>query len=709
VLRLGKVRRGGEAYYLRTTLAGGSDGTGLVEPDGLWSGRVANYLGIEGPVEAFTLETLLGGFHPSSGEALDDDHGRVKVSAFDVMMAAPKSVSVLHALAPREVVSEVRGAHESSVAAAFAYAERQAAFVRRNGRSAPASGFVAATFVHRTSRALDPHLHSHVVIANLAQGGDGGWSAVDARALYAHAGSAGALYRAQLRHELAERLGVAWQARSDGFADLIGISPRALRGFSRRSAEIAAELARDGRSGPLAKSLAAVRTRPEKDTSISYGALVDGWKERALDLGLAAGEVDRLGAAGRRSEPERDDDLEERVASAARGFERPFVRRELVRETCARLGPGAPAGRIEEAVGRHLSKEMVHAGGTRLTLGRGAARFPIGVLEERFASPEIADLSERLGGEFADAHRLERAELPERPGVFRFESADAASFYAGLRAIALDGDANGMEAVLLASSRRAALHLEAVTGIEPADWRSMAALRDGTVVIEDARRCPLRSTVGLLEEAEERRLAIVLAERPGGETADPPAVAVLANRPAERFDFGVRAAVAADLPAAVAEIARLARQARAEGREPLVVSCEPSLLAGIDATIVRPGSLRALLGTQGGQVVITLGGARLLEGGLDRIGDCDRAHVAVSPVSRHVDERTFALGLAEPRTLRSSLGRYPESAAGRCVWRVRAASIELAGREMSDSSPEIGGRHLLRESLRRPGLSRAIR
>ncbi len=38
------------------------------------------------------------------------------------------------------------------------------------------TGPVAGAFVHRTSRALDPHLHTHLVVANVAQGVDGVWS-----------------------------------------------------------------------------------------------------------------------------------------------------------------------------------------------------------------------------------------------------------------------------------------------------------------------------------------------------------------------------------------------------------------------------------------------------------------------------------------------------------------------------------------------------
>ena len=40
-------------------------------------------------------------------------------------------------------------------------------------------GFVAAAYQHRTSRSQDPHLHTHVIVANMAQTpSDGKWRAL---------------------------------------------------------------------------------------------------------------------------------------------------------------------------------------------------------------------------------------------------------------------------------------------------------------------------------------------------------------------------------------------------------------------------------------------------------------------------------------------------------------------------------------------------
>ena len=101
--------------------------------------------------------------------------------------------------------------------------------------------------MHRTSRADDPLLHTHVLVANLGHTADDGrWRTLDARHLYTHAKTAGFLYQAQLRHELSRRLGVRWQPVPNGYADLDGVPREVIDAFSQRRSQILAELERVG-------------------------------------------------------------------------------------------------------------------------------------------------------------------------------------------------------------------------------------------------------------------------------------------------------------------------------------------------------------------------------------------------------------------------------------------------------------------------------
>ena len=83
-----------------------------------------------------------------------------------------------------EIAHEVRAAHDGAVRTALAYLERHAAF-SRTGKAGvhqvDTKGYVAAAFVHRTSRALDPQLHTHVLVANKVRCADGKWRALDGR------------------------------------------------------------------------------------------------------------------------------------------------------------------------------------------------------------------------------------------------------------------------------------------------------------------------------------------------------------------------------------------------------------------------------------------------------------------------------------------------------------------------------------------------
>jgi len=212
------------------------------------------------------------------------------VAGFDVTFCAPKSVSLLHALADGEVSNEVRNAHDAAQRDALAVLERVACRVRRGAGGATvldADGFVAAAFRHRTSRAADPHLHTHVVIANLAHSPDDGrWTALDARPLYAWLSPVGHLYEAQLRWELTRRLRVEWGPVRNGIADVAGVPKPVLREFSTRRREIEAHLDEHSHTSARAAQLAAYATRTPKDPGADAVSLVAGWWERAEALGF---------------------------------------------------------------------------------------------------------------------------------------------------------------------------------------------------------------------------------------------------------------------------------------------------------------------------------------------------------------------------------------------------------------------------------------
>ena len=132
---------------------------------------------------------------------------RARIVGYDLVVAAPRAVSVLIALDEGRAGGVV-AAHRAAVGAAVAYLEDRAVVVRERGggetrtRAARWSSVVA--FTHGVNRHAEPHLHDHVLVGARPEGAD---VVLDARALVAHASAADALYRATLRSEVARRTG----------------------------------------------------------------------------------------------------------------------------------------------------------------------------------------------------------------------------------------------------------------------------------------------------------------------------------------------------------------------------------------------------------------------------------------------------------------------------------------------------------------------
>jgi len=229
------------------------------------------------------------------GYATAVQHAGEKVDArrcgLDVVVSAPKSVSVLYGLADPDVARTVAAAHEHAVGEAMSYLQRHAAHGLRghqgDGQRATqigTDGFVAAGFTHHTSRSDDPQLHTHLVVANLVHGQDGKWSAVDSRALHRHARTAGCIYQAVLRGELTRQLGVAWGPVRKGVAEIDAIPKALRRAFSNRRRDIEGELGRTGSSSRRAAQRATYRTRPSKSHA-PVRSLRQEWAHRAAELG----------------------------------------------------------------------------------------------------------------------------------------------------------------------------------------------------------------------------------------------------------------------------------------------------------------------------------------------------------------------------------------------------------------------------------------
>jgi conjugative relaxase-like TrwC/TraI family protein len=136
---------------------------------GQWIGKGAERLGLEGEIEAGNgaFNALRRNINPASGGKLTPRSPTVKF--FDFQCSSQKSVSLVAVLMDDRRLVTV---HDAASAKAFGKLEKFACCRVRDGAAAWSEetrltgNLVAARFRHDASRALDPQLHSHHVVAN---------------------------------------------------------------------------------------------------------------------------------------------------------------------------------------------------------------------------------------------------------------------------------------------------------------------------------------------------------------------------------------------------------------------------------------------------------------------------------------------------------------------------------------------------------------
>lgn len=306
MLSIGKLRKGQELYYedvAAGNLAAYYAGEG--EAPGVWVGALCKDLGLTGMVGAGELTQMMEGDRPGTGERLRGGQ-EVKIAGFDFTWSAPKSISLLSVLAPPEVRVQVLEWHDEAYRVGFAYLEETAARVRRGHggyiMQSP-GGLLAAAYRHRAARPLpdnpsvqDPHVHTHVVAANMAPGEDGRWTALDHPLFFKAAQTAGYLYQAHLRALVREGLGLEWGEVRKGMAELADFDPLVLREFSRRTAW----LEEKAWLGPVFAHIGGREKRVSKVPHRDWKHHEEEVRARAGEWGLDQKTLDKMLDAGRR-------------------------------------------------------------------------------------------------------------------------------------------------------------------------------------------------------------------------------------------------------------------------------------------------------------------------------------------------------------------------------------------------------------------------
>lgn len=398
MIRVTAVGQGSEHYYLDQVELG-------VEAPGRWAGTAAADLGLDGRVSDRELVSVLGVSHPRTGEPLRPRPSANR--AYDLTISLPKSVSVLWAVGDEGTTSAIEAARDAAVTATVGYLEAHAVQPGRRpepGHPAqPGHGMVAAAFAHRTSRAGDPYLHTHLLVVNLARDGRGRWGALDALALVAQARTAGRLFEAQLRHEVSLRLEVRWGPVVNGVAQLEGVPAPVRREFSQRRRQVEEGMARYHGSSPESARLAALVGRPDKDPERSASRLAGEWRRRAGALGFDPASV-LAGPAGGPGRSAPGTPVLDGLDAAALGLDRlsSFSRSEVLEAMCDALPGGATIADIEaRSEGLLASTEVRSLPGLAPPRRRDMARVPHATVpvptdRERWTTDTAAEAEERV-------------------------------------------------------------------------------------------------------------------------------------------------------------------------------------------------------------------------------------------------------------------------------------------------------------------------
>lgn len=309
---------------------------------GFWVGRLQERLGLSGEVADGALDALMAGRSPATGEVLRPLAGaKNSVAANDFVCSAPKSVSLQAMVDPR-IIPVFEAACRRAVELLETYVDTR---VRVGGRNElrETGEFMAALYLHDTSRALDPQLHMHCVVPNLTWDPvEEKFKAINARRMYEALPLVTEFFRSNLAEALHE-LGYETEASFDKNGKSLGFEikgiPASLREkFSQRSKDktkaveqLEAELGREATGVEVAGVVR--RTRDAKLTNISKAEV----RERQFAR-MTAAERELLGSL--RVESEAAVQARTHSPMTAERVEEPELAPEQELKAAAREGPG---------------------------------------------------------------------------------------------------------------------------------------------------------------------------------------------------------------------------------------------------------------------------------------------------------------------------------------------------------------------------------
>ncbi|MFV5994969.1 MobF family relaxase [Streptomyces sp. NPDC056231] len=254
------------------------------------------------------LEDVYEAGELAEARAHEGERVNVRVRAYDVVADLTKTTSTLWALLGPEREKKFRDLVHQAKQEAFGQLEKWIGYglASEDGKlhRIATGGLLGWSVEHQSARPVDdttpgdPHLHLHLVIANLARCEDGVWRAIanGGMDLHRHAKAFDALFKARVRALAAEQFGVRYvRDPRTGAWEIAGIPEPLRTHFSRRSAAVDAIAGED--ASREEKLRISAETRHAKHDTGSLDLRAD-WRKQAEALGIDVGAMVAAAAPG---------------------------------------------------------------------------------------------------------------------------------------------------------------------------------------------------------------------------------------------------------------------------------------------------------------------------------------------------------------------------------------------------------------------------
>jgi conjugative relaxase-like TrwC/TraI family protein len=495
-----------------------------------WLGQGATLLGLSGPVDVADLRTVMRGLG-HGGVPLTSRPGLRQRQGWDLVFAAPKSVSLLAGAGPAGGTDELRDAFRGAVADAVSVLGERAAWVRSGGRQVAAKGVVAASFEHMANDAGHPHLHAHVVLANLGAKADQGWGCLVSSELWRWREALGAGFHLALRSRInATGFGFRWEVGNGGLGEIVAVPLRARAVASSRSLALRAGARSFGSASSASERAAQGKTRQGalRGGQAGGGALAAlgeaGWgPEQASDVLRQA-----LGRPALPAPPPSSGAVAQALAARGSVFGEPDVlvavaetspggydlrqAADWSRRWCEQSRSVGPQRRWTTVLANEIDQKVLGTA-SEARFARLAQVSPVlaeGELDELGTAPQVAGAARGLVCDGAGV-----ATLPRAPWLAQAACVDAA------RAA---WQAAGITVRVTCPSELSARRWRALTSLQPAGPQPAGIFGGGTdlwggpgkrvLVVDAADRLSPTTLAKLLDRATSTRTKLVLV--PGG-------------------------------------------------------------------------------------------------------------------------------------------------------------------------------------------------